>query len=76
MIQKIDELRYLVEINKYDIIAVTETWAHTEIRDTELLIEGFNMYRVDRKVTRGGGVVLYIKETRVRPIRRSEIGDR
>lgn len=40
MIQKIDELRYLVEINKYDIIAVTETWAHTEIRDTELFIEG------------------------------------
>lgn len=62
LIQKIDELRYLVEINKYDIIAVTETWAHTEIRDTELFIEGFNMYRVYRKVTRGGGVVLYIKE--------------
>ena len=34
LIQKIDELRYLIEINKYDIVAVTETWAHTEIRDT------------------------------------------
>ena len=63
LIQKTDELRYLIETNKYDILSVTETWAHTEIGDTELFIGGFNMYRVDRTVTRGGGVVLYIKET-------------
>ena len=56
---KIDELRQLVTLRDYDIISVAETWATV---DSELLIEGFSMYRVDHIVTRGGGVVLYIKE--------------
>ena len=47
----------------YDVIAVTETWAHTEINNAELAIEGFNMYRMDRKESRGGGVLLYINDT-------------
>ena len=61
--QKIDELRQSVILHGYDIISVMETWATAGINDAELSIEGFSMYRVDRKVTRGGGVVLYIKES-------------
>jgi len=61
-VHKIDELRQLVTLHDYDIISVAETWATAEIKDSELLIEGFSMYRVDCNVTRGGGVVLYIKE--------------
>ena len=60
--QKIDELRQLVTLHDYDIISVTESWATAGIRDAELSVEGFSMYRVDRRVTRGGGVVLYVKE--------------
>ena len=52
----------MVTLHEYDVISVTETWATAEIGDAELSIEGFSMYRVDRNVTRGGGVVLYIKE--------------
>ena len=59
---KIDELKQLVTLHEYDIISVTETWATVDIKDAELSIDGYSMYRMDRKVTRGGGVVLYIKE--------------
>jgi len=59
LVHKIDELRQLVTLRDYDIISVAETWATV---DSELLIERFSMYRVDHIVTRGGGVVLYIKE--------------
>jgi len=63
LVHKIDELRQLVTLHNYNIISVAETWATAEIKDSELLIEeGFSMYGVDRSVTRGGGVVLYIKE--------------
>jgi len=60
-VQKIDELRQLVTLHDYDIISVTESWATAGIRDAELSV-GFSMYRVDLRVTRGGVVVLYIKE--------------
>ena len=45
--QKIDELRQLVTLHDYDIISVTESWATAGIRDAELSVEGFSMYRVD-----------------------------
>jgi len=61
-VKKIDELRQLVTLHDYDIISVTESWATAGIRNAELLVEGFSMYRVDRRFTTGGGVVLYVKE--------------
>ena len=46
--------------NNYDIIGITETWINSDINDSEVQIEGFNMFRADRKKGRGGGVILYI----------------
>ena len=45
----------------YDIMGVAESWATELINDAELHIEGYNMYRKDRKGSRGGGLILYIK---------------
>jgi len=47
----------------YDIVAVTETWAHTGINDAELSICGFGMYCMDCKANSGGGVIVYVRET-------------
>jgi len=47
LINKMDELRYRAK--EMDIIAVTETWATAEIKDGELDIEGYIMYRSDRQ---------------------------
>jgi len=43
-----------------DIIEITETWATEMINEVELSIDGFNMFRRDRKGSRGGGVMLYV----------------
>jgi len=62
---KMDELRNLVDTEHLDIIAVTETWANEEITDAELALDGYVLFRNDRKkgnYTKGGGVALYVKD--------------
>ena len=48
---------------KPHIIGITESWANNDITDAELGLEGYVMFRKDRMGRRGGGVLLYIKET-------------
>ena len=48
---------------KHHIIGITESWANNDITDAELGLEGYVMFRKDRIGRRGGGVLLYIKET-------------
>ena len=45
------------------IIGITEYWATTDISDAELGMAGYVMFRKDILLRRGGGVILYIKES-------------
>ena len=45
------------------IIAITELWCNNLISDTEIQLDGYNMYRHDRNTTSGGGVLLYINQS-------------
>ena len=45
------------------IIGITESWANTDITDAELGLTGCTMFRRDRIGRRGGGVILYVKES-------------
>ena len=45
------------------IIGITESWANTDISDAELGLTGYVMFRKDRIGRRGGGVILYVKES-------------
>ena len=45
------------------IIGITESWANTDITDAELGSTGYVMFRRDRIGRRGGGVILYVKES-------------
>ena len=45
------------------IIDITESWANTDITDSELGLTGYVMFRRDRIGRRGGGVILYVKES-------------
>ena len=38
---------YIIE-NKPSIIGVTESWANCDVRDSELLLEGYELFRKDR----------------------------
>ena len=61
IVNKIDLLQATVHNLKPDIIGITESWAHPEIFDLELHLEGYQLFRCDRSVSsRGGGVLLYV----------------
>ena len=60
---KKNELSIIVEDTDPHIIGITESWANTDITDAELGLIGYVMFRSDRIGRRGGGVILYIKES-------------
>ena len=53
----------MVDDIKPHIIGITESWANNDITDADLGLEGYVMFRKDKMERRGGGVLLYIKET-------------
>ena len=59
IVNKRNELNVMVEDNDPHIIGITESWATPDISDAELGMTGYVMFRKDR----GGGVILYIKES-------------
>ena len=74
IVNKMEEMRKRVKEVGADIAAVTETWARAGITDAELMIEGYNMFRVDRKEKIGGGIILYTRET-MEAVLESELTD-
>lgn len=62
---KFQYLMFSVPCIDYDIIAITETWLHKDILDSELPFYKYSLFRCDRdrsttNSTRGGGVLLAI----------------
>ena len=53
----------MVDDIKPHIIGISESWANNDITYAELGMEGYVMFRKDRIGRRGGGVLLYIKDT-------------
>ena len=45
------------------VIGFIESWANKVIVDAELALTGYVMFRNGRRERRGGGVILYIKES-------------
>ena len=60
---KIDEIRCILDKNNFDIFCVSETWLHKYIKNDEIRIPGYNVFRKDRTTGVGGGVCIYVKET-------------
>ena len=63
IINKKTELNIMVVDIKPHIIGITESWANNDITNAELGLEGYVMFRKDRIGRKGGGVLLYIKDT-------------
>ena len=61
--EKILLINIMVDDIKPQIIGITESWANNDITNAELGLEGYVMFRKDRIGRRGGGVLLYIKDT-------------
>ena len=63
IVNKKNELNIMVEDIDPHIIGITESWVNTYISDAELGLTGYVMFRKDRIGRRGGGVILYVKES-------------
>ena len=63
IMNKKSELNIMVNDSDPHIIGITESWANRDITDAELGLEGYVMFRKDRMGRRGGGVLLYVKDT-------------
>ena len=63
IINKKTELNIMVYDIKPHITGITESWTNDDITDAELGLEGNVMFRKYRIGRRGGGVLLYIKDT-------------
>ena len=58
---KIFDLQALLLVDVFDVVAVTETWLDSNFGDHELLMDDFNIFRKDRHIQRGGGVLLAVR---------------
>ena len=58
---KITLLQEFVQSGSYEVICICETWLNNTVLDAELL-PGFNIFRRDRTVKTGGGVLIAVKE--------------
>ena len=67
IVNKKNELNIMVEDIDPHIIGITESWANIDITDAELGLTGYLMFRKDRIGRRGGGVILYVKESIFNP---------
>jgi len=60
---KMEELQMMLEAHDIHIIGITESWSHDGIDDAELNINGYTLFRRDRRGgKRGGGVLLYVRD--------------
>ena len=54
---KLEELQVIVDIWKPKIIGITETWYDDTFLDSEIAIDGYTLFREDKKSAIGGGVL-------------------
>ena len=62
---KFDNIVAHVITNEFDIVCITETWLNFENSEfiAEFSIRGYKLFHSDRLTRRGGGVIIYVKET-------------
>ena len=62
LVPKIDNIKQLLRSNKYDILALSETWLDTSVSNNSISIDNYSLVRRDRVGARGGGVCISIKQ--------------
>ena len=61
-LNKIVQVRILLESKAIDVLALSETWLKPNVSNEEVCIDGYTLYRKDRvSEQRCGGVAIYVK---------------
>ena len=63
LVQRIAELSAILNINKTDIAAISETWFPASIDSSYFSIPGYSLFSRPRSHKRGGGVAFYIRDS-------------
>ena len=58
---KQEELETMMQLDKYDLIAITKIWWDGS-HNWNIGTEGYKLFRRDRQGRKGGGVALYIRD--------------
>ncbi len=61
LIPKREELLAYLDVEKPDVVAITETWATSDHLMTEFSISGYKSFYKIRLHKKGGGVICYVK---------------
>ena len=63
LLPKLDELSATIEAHDFpDVVCIVESWLCHDIREQEIAIPNYNVFRHNRN-RHGGGILLYIKDT-------------
>ncbi len=61
LIPKRDELIAYIDVEKPDVVAITETWATSDHLMTEFSVPRYVIFYKNRLHKKGGGVICYVK---------------
>lgn len=59
LLPKLDSFRTWFMVANPDVVVVSETWLKPSVSDNVIRIDGYNVYRTDRK-GRAGGIAIYV----------------
>ena len=59
LLPKIDEIRVFTETHSIDLFFISETWLKSNVGDDQLILPGYNLERLDRRIGIHGGVCLF-----------------
>ena len=52
-----------ITMDGFDVIGISESWLHDTISSSQIGFDGYILYRQDRTMKRGGGIVVYVKKS-------------
>ena len=62
MLNKMDVFEITVASLDPDIIGITKSWSNDDVLDSQLMLNGYELFRCDRSTGNiGGGVLLHVK---------------
>jgi hypothetical protein len=59
LLPKIDEIHVFTETHSIDLFFISETWLKSNVGDDQLILPGYNLEHLDRRIGIHGGVCLF-----------------
>lgn len=61
LISKSDQIQHLLLDSNLDFLCLSETWLNKNAPSAAVNVSGFKVFRRDRERSKGGGVMVYVK---------------